>query len=454
MLAPECEYQAGDYSSSYVQHGQGLGPSVICGIVNRASYTLLTYLLLPLIFVRLWWRSLKDARYRQRWSERMAYYPRNAFDTSKAGIVFHTVSVGELHAAVPLIRACQENLPDWTFTITTTTVTGSARLKDIFGESVQHCYIPYDLPGAVQRFLQAVKPQALIIMETELWPNLLHYCVLDNIKLLLLNARLSEKSFLRYQKYPRMSREMLESFNVVAAQFEQDANNFRRLGLPASALHISGTMKFDQQINQQQSEAGLALKQSLRRPVLVAGSTRAGEEEKVLQAFRQIIKQLPEALLILVPRHPERIAAVSGLLTNKGFSFVKRSSGASITGDKQILLGDSMGEMQFYYACADIAFVGGSLVDTGCQNIIEPAVLGVPVITGPSLFNFQAVSEILLNRGAMIVVTNEVGLAQTSLELFANAAQHQTMSDAARATVAEYAGATERQKQLILRAIH
>lgn len=454
MLTPECVKQVCDYSSSCGQHGQGLRPSVICGFVNRTFYTLLTYLLLPLIFIRLWWRSLQDARYRQRWSERLAYYPQNTFDTSKPGIVFHTVSVGELHAAVPLICACQEKLPDWTFTITTTTVTGSARVKDIFGASVQHCYIPYDLPGAIRRFIQALRPQVLIIMETELWPNLLHYCELDNIKLLLLNARLSEKSFLRYQKYPRMSQQMLESFNVVAAQFEQDANNFRSLGLAEMALHISGTMKFDQQINQQQSEAGLAIKQKLQRPVLVAGSTRAGEEEKVLQAFRKILEQIPEALLILVPRHPDRFAAVGSLVSSKGFSLVRHSSGEAISSDTQIFLGDSMGEMQFYYACADIAFVGGSLVDTGCQNIIEPAVMGVPVITGPSLYNFQAVSELLLKSGAMLVVADAAELAEISLKLFADAAQRQIMSDAASATVAEHRGATDRQQQLILRAIH
>lgn len=402
----------------------------------------------------MWWRSLKDSRYRQRWLERLAFYPNNSFDHSKPVIVFHTVSVGELHAATLLIRACQVSLPEWTFTVTTTTVTGSARVKEIFGESVQHCFMPYDTPGAVKRFLCAVKPKLLLIMETELWPNLLFYSQEHNCKLLLLNARLSKKSFLNYQKYASLTATMLGSFDVVAAQFEQDAEYFRKLGLPTKKLQISGTMKFDQEIDQEQLKSGLAMKEGLQRPILVAGSTREEEEKKVLEAFQALLKALPELLLILVPRHPDRFAEVAELLNVHGYGFVRRSSGEEVSSDKQILLGDSLGEMQFYYASADLAFVGGSLVDMGCQNIIEPAVLGVPVLTGPSLFNFQAVSDLLLDSGAMQVVADQRDLAEKALLLFKNDMQRQLMARAARTIVAKNCGATEKQQQLILQAIH
>jgi len=402
----------------------------------------------------MWWRSLKDPRYRQRWLERLAFYSEKKFNINKPVIVFHTVSVGELHAAVPLIRACQISLPEWTFTITTTTVTGSARVKEIFGDLVQHCYMPYDTPGSVKRFFRAISPKLLVIMETELWPNLLFYSKQQHRKLLLLNARLSKKSFLKYRKYAKLTSSMLLNIDAVAAQFEPDAEHFRQLGLPENALNICGTMKFDQDIDQEQYQAGLAMKQNLQRPILVAGSTRDAEEEKVLNAFNILLKTLPDLLLILVPRHPDRFAEVADLLSSKGYDFVLRSSRETVSSNKQIMLGDSLGEMQFYYASADLAFVGGSLVDTGCQNIIEPAVLGLPVITGPSLFNFQAVSELLLDSGAMQVVSDEKELAEKALLLFQDKVQRQSMAEAASATIAQNRGATEKQKQLILQAIH
>ncbi len=402
----------------------------------------------------MWWRSLNDSRYRQRWSERLAFYSDKKFKLNKPVIVFHAVSVGELHAAVPLIRACQALLPEWTFTLTTTTVTGSARVKAIFGDSVQHCYMPYDTPGSIKRFLKAVNPSILVILETELWPNLLFYGKQEGCKLLLLNARLSEKSFLNYRKHAKLTSSMLLHFDIVAAQFEQDAEHFRQLGLPERVLKITGTMKFDQEMDKEQYQSGLAMKQELQRPVLVAGSTREGEEEKILLAFKAILKAAPELLLVLVPRHPDRFHEVAELLSRQGFEYVLRSSEEKVSSDKQILLGDSLGEMQFYYASADVAFVGGSLVDTGCQNIIEPAALGLPVITGPSLFNFKAVSELLLESGAMLVVADANELAEKVLLLLQDKVLRQSMANASSATVLRHRGATENQKQLILQATH
>ncbi len=437
-----------------MQHGQDLGPYVIYRAVNRSLYTLLFYLALPIIFLRLWRRSFKDIRYRQRWRERLAYYSAGSLDTSPNSIVFHAVSVGELHAVVPLIKACQEKLPDWVFTITTTTVTGSARVKEIFGDSVQHCYIPQDFPGAVKRFLKVLNPRMLIIMETELWPNLLHYSKRAGCKVMLLNARLSEKSFSNYLKYPALTKSMLLDITCVAAQFEQDGEHFKRLGLPESSLQVCGTVKFDQVLDQTQEKAGHELRKQLGRPILVAGSTRQGEEEKVLVSFKSLLKTLPNLLLILVPRHPERFNEIKDLISSQALQFVTRSSAANIGSDKQVLLGDSMGEMQFYYACGDLAFVGGSLVDTGCQNIIEPAALGSPIVTGPSLYNFKAVSEILLKAGAMLVAKDEEQLTEIVLNILIDEPLRQKMSVAAQTTVAENSGVSSAQLDLILKAIH
>ncbi len=314
--------------------------------------------------------------------------------------------------------------------------------------------MPYDTPGSVKRFILAVQPKVLVILETELWPNLLFYAAQQHVKLLLLNARLSEKSFLNYQKHSKLTANMLSSIEVVAAQFKQDAKHFRQLGLPEKALHVSGTMKFDQEIDQEQYQAGLAIKQELQRPVLVAGSTREGEEEKVLLAFKKLLTTFPDLLLILVPRHPDRFEEVASILHKQDYNFSRRSSGESVSKEKQILLGDSLGEMQFYYASADVAFVGGSLVDTGCQNIIEPAALGLPVITGSSLFNFQAVSELLLDAGAILIVADAKELAEKAGLLLQDKIKRQGMAEAASATVKSNRGATENQKQLILQAIH
>ncbi len=435
-------------------HGQAIGAYVIFRPVNLTFYTLIYYLALPFIFFRMWLRSFKDVRYRQRWSERLGFYDGFEFNMKNPGLVFHAVSVGELHAAVPLIRACQLALPAWTFTITTTTVTGSARVTEIFGDSVQHCYLPYDTPSAVKRFFRAINPQALVILETELWPNLLLAALQANCKLLLLNARLSQKSFLKYQKHASLAANMLSAFDVVAAQFQHDAEHFSQLGLPESKLQVCGTMKFDQELDEEQIQSGKALKAKLSRPVLVAGSTREGEEEKVLVAFRQMQVSIPDLLLILVPRHPDRFKEVANLLNTQGQQFAQLSNKEDITPATKVLLGDSLGEMQFYYASADVAFVGGSLVDTGCQNIIEPAALRLPILTGPSLFNFQAVSELLINAGAMQTVANENELATTAVKLFQDQEQCRQMGSAASATVTQHRGATEKQQQLILQAIH
>lgn len=422
--------------------------------MNRTVYTLLYTLALPLMFLRLCWRSFKDTRYRQRWSERLAYYPTSRFAKNKPNIVFHVVSVGEFHAAIPLIRACMMQNPDWMVTVTTMTVTGSARVREVFADSVQHCYLPYDTPSAVKRFLKALQPRVLVLMETELWPNLIHYAHRQDCRLLLLNARLSEQSFRRYQKHAALSRSMLENLDTVAAQFKKDADRFERLGLSPHKLEVAGTMKFDQAADAEQLKAGQAFRQDLARPVLVAGSTREGEEIKVLSAFKQVQEQIPELLLVLVPRHPERIGEVSRLLREQEMTFVLRSSRQMPRAKTQVLLGDSMGEMPFYYACADVVFVGGSLVATGGQNIIEPALLGRPVVYGPSSYNFESVTELLKSAGGLQQVADEAELAQVVLQLLQNTQSRMSMVAAAQQVVAQEAGASQRQLALIQQAMH
>lgn len=442
--------------------------------MSRTLYSALFYLALPFLYLRLLRRSLRAPAYRQRWRERLGFYgqnpqvinkngPNGSHSGLKAGLddgasladeqqrtlVIHAVSVGEVHAAVPLIEQIQQAWPQWNIVLTTSTPTGSERVKSIFGQKLTHVYLPYDVPGAVQRFLGYTRPNLLILMETELWPNLIHYSHQQGVAVLLANARLSKKSLRGYLKGGSLVRQMLENISVLAAQSDSDGERFIQLGLPQSRLQITGTMKFDISGNEVQVDAGRAFKQALDgRPVVVAGSTREGEEEKVFSAFAQILAVHPDALLILVPRHPERFDGVYSLLCSRGLQGVRRSEinqrSDGLASSVQVLLGDTMGEMSFYYGAADLAFVGGSLVDTGCQNIIEPAALGLPVITGPSLFNFQSISALLIEAGAMRVVANADELATTLIELIENKADAQEMAKCASALVETNRGASER----------
>lgn len=415
--------------------------------MNRVIYSLLFYLAIPIIFLRLFWRSLSSPVYRKRWRERLGFYAADQrFPIKNSCIIFHAVSVGEVHAAKPLIDSLQQDHPNCSIVITTSTATGSERVTEIYGDSVFHIYLPYDLPGAVQRFLRVTKPDLLVIMETELWPNLIYYCGKADIKILLANARLSEKSFKSYSKIGGLTKSMLAGIDIVAAQAQADGEYFLKLGLVEEKLQITGNMKFDIQIPEEIILAGKDLRQTLgiERPVWIAASTRDGEDEKVLTAFKLVLHAFPDTLLLLVPRHPQRFNTAFDLCRSSGLNVARRSDGTANTKDIQIFLGDSMGEMLLYYSASDMAFVGGSLVDTGCQNILEPAALGLPVITGPSLYNFQAVSEILIQAGAMKVIANEKQLAATVISLLQNQEEYQAMSAAAAVTVRHNRGATEK----------
>ena len=419
--------------------------------MHRTVYNFLTYLALPLVLLRLLWRSRKAPGYRRRWRERLGWYSHQTMLAPGPTLILHAVSVGEVHAAQPLIEQILAARPGLNVVVTTSTPTGSARVEKLFGKRVYHVYLPYDLPGAVQRFLSKFSPTVLVLLETELWPNLLQACERVGCKVILANARLSPKSQRSYLRVAVLTQIMLQSMDTVAAQASADGDRFITLGLDPRKLQINGTLKFDVAVNQYQLEQAQVLKSTWAgRPVWIAASTREGEENKVLQAFASVLQQLPHALLVLVPRHPERFHEALTLAELAGFNAQQFSAAMPITLATQVLVGDTMGDMAFYYGLADLAFVGGSLINTGCQNIIEPAAMGLPILTGPSLFNFQAVSELLLTAGGMETVADAETLGTRVAALLQHTTVAREMGKKALEVVAANQGATARLCKLIL----
>jgi len=384
----------------------------------RYIYNILFYLLIPFILLRLLWRSLKSPGYRKRWNERFGFFaiPKNY----QHGIIIHAASVGETIAAVPLIRQIQKTYPDLPITITNMTVTGSHQVKKSFQDSVFHVYVPYDLPDVVQRFFNKTKPKMLIIMETELWPNLLYYARVKQIPILLANARLSKKSARGYAKIKNFTARMLQNITQIAAQSQPDADRFIKLGMPQDRIDITGNIKFDLDLSPSIEEAGKSLRQQLgaNRLVWIAASTHEGEEEIILNAFKQIKNKISDALLILVPRHPERFAPVATLCKKQGYKIILRSSNESCNATTDIFLGDTMGELMKFYAAADVAFVGGSFVSIGGHNFLEPAILTLPIISGPHVFNFTDIARLLTEKHALTLVKNAAELAEQIITFF------------------------------------
>ena len=403
-------------------------------VLIRYIYSLVLYALVPVIVIRLLYRSFRAPAYRQHWGQRLGFAPKLA---DRKTIWLHAVSVGETLAAVPLIRALQDKYPTYRLMVTCMTPTGSQRIQAEFGDSVDHSYAPYDMPDAVARFLNRVQPELLIIMETELWPNTIAACRRRNIPVILANARLSKKSARGYQKIAPLVKPMLQSMDAVVAQHKDDGARFIDLGLPEQALSISGNIKFDLTLDTEMHRSAQQLSQAWRgaasRPIWLAASTHRGEDEIILRAHRKIVEELQQPpLLVLVPRHPERFDAVENLCRSAGFQVVRRSQPELDASSADILLGDTMGELMLFYGACDIAFVGGSLVPNGGHNMIEPAAWGVPILTGPHLFNFSEVSQLLIRGGGMKVCDSDASLADECLDLLQNAAQRRTMGDAAQ----------------------
>ena len=411
----------------------------------RLIYSVLFYLLLPLIILRLLFRGLKSSGYRSRWAERLGLVASTA---DKRIIWLHAVSVGETLAAAPLVRALQEQYPQHRLLVTCMTPTRSERIQAVFGDSVEHCYAPYDMPDALSRFLATVNPEILIIMETELWPNTIAACHRRNIPVVLANARLSQKSALGYSRVKPLVKPMLESMTAVVAQHHDDGARFIDLGLPGSVLSISGNIKFDLTLDaplkQYAQQLGTQWRGAEGRLIWLAASTHRGEDEIILQAMSQIKAGMEvPPLLVLVPRHPERFDQVAELCTSAGYTLARHSK-ADATAGVDILLGDTMGELMAFYGACDIAFVGGSLVPTGGHNMIEPAAWGVPILTGPHLFNFAEASRLLLEAEAMQVCDNADSLAQHCIDLLNNQQQRQTMGDAGLNVAEDNRGALDR----------
>ena len=409
--------------------------------MNRTLYTLLLHLALPLIVLRLYLRGRKAPAYRQRIAERFAF---RLPALQPSGIWVHAVSVGESIAAAPMIRALRERHPELPITVTCMTPTGSERIRALFGDSVQHCYLPYDLPWVAARFLGRVRPKLAVIMETELWPNHIHQCATSGIPTVLANARLSEKSARGYARFAGLTRPMLAEMNWIAAQTEAEAERFRQLGARPDCVSVTGSIKFDLTIDPELKVRAQALRASWgadNRPVWIAASTHAGEDEIVLAAHRQLLAAQPDSLLILVPRHPERFDAVHALSLREGFSTVRRSSGQLVGDADQVLLGDTMGELLFLYALADLAFVGGSLVPNGGHNLLEPAALGLPVLSGPHLFNFLDIAAQLRAEGALLELTDDNELTLQLRQLLASPRERQRRGSAALAVLRANQGA-------------
>ncbi|EMH2961099.1 lipid IV(A) 3-deoxy-D-manno-octulosonic acid transferase [Burkholderia multivorans] len=421
----------------------------------RTIYRALWWLVAPLAVVRLYVRSRKEHGYREHIGERFGYGAGRAPDDRAPLIWVHAVSVGETRAAQPLIDALMRARPDARILLTHMTPSGRATGEQLFGDRVLRCYLPYDMPGAVRRFLRAWRPTLGLVMETEVWPTLIDECRRADVPLVLTNARMSARSCRRAAKFGAATQEVFGGFSRVLAQSPADAERLTSLG--ARNVAVLGNLKFDMTTPPELAARGHAWRDAIgKRPVWVAASTRENEEALVLQAFAAM--RTPGALLMLVPRHPQRFAEVESLVAREGLKCVRRSAWAAdavalaagrpaadaLPNDVKVLLGDSMGELGAYYAAADVAFIGGSLLPLGGQNLIEACAVGVPVVIGPHVFNFTQATADAVAAGAALQVADPLDLAHVLDALFADNPRRIAMGAAAAAFAARHRGATAR----------
>ncbi len=408
----------------------------------RWLYTLVLHLALPFALTRHAWRARRQPLLLRGLAERLGFHRR----ATTRPIWIHAVSVGEVEAARPLLTALAAH-PVW---LTTTTATGQLRARTQ-PHTVGCGYFPYDLPGAVRRTLDRVQPRLIVLMETELWPNLLRACAARRIPVILANARLSARSAARYARIPRATQGMLRGLHLIAAQTPQDAARFIALGTPATHVHVIGNLKYDLTPSPVSIDAGKALRAAwgIQRPVWIAASTHEGEEHVVLAAHAEILRSAPRCLLILVPRHPERFARVASLVDAHGLACARRSLNQKITETTPLYLADTLGELPLLYAAADVAFLGGSLVPVGGHNMLEAAAQGLPVLTGPHTHNFAAICTALTARHALTVVNDSASLATAVLMRLQDPARHAVEGAAARIVVTENQGATQRLMALL-----
>ena len=403
-------------------------------------YNFLLHLLLPFVYLRLLWRGRTTPAYAQNIEQRFGGHKK----LPQGGIVIHAVSLGETLASQPLVNALLTQYPNLPLIITNTTATGAERARALWGDKVHQCYLPYDYSWAMRRFLEHSRPKLIIVMETELWPNLIDQAKQLTIPVMLANGRLSAKSAAGYGKILSLVTPMLQALTVLAAQDQDTAQRFQDLGASENSIQVTGSLKFDLTIPDDLTLRADELKQQWQlqtRPIWVAASTHEGEDEIVLTAFKQIKQQFNNALLILVPRHPERFDKVADLIAKQGLSIARRSQQQAITTEVSVFLGDSMGELLLWFALADVAFVGGSLVSVGGHNPLEPAALAVPIVTGMTMFNFKQITDILLQAGALQQAANSQELAGVVCAWLNNPEQKQQAGQAALQVVNANKGA-------------
>ncbi len=414
----------------------------------RLAYAVLTYLLLPVYACYWFFRGFGNRTYWDRIGQRFGFgYP----DLRSGSIWIHAVSVGEVQASVPLIRELKERFPHRQLLVTTVTPTGAERVRLNFGQTVAHCYIPFETPNAVTSFFDAVRPDLALVMETEIWPNLYQECGRRNVPLVLVSARISPKSVKSYRRFVPLFSETLSHGIVIAAQSEADAERFRSLGAAPERTWVTGNIKFDFELQEDLISRGTEFRRDNfeDRPVWVAASTHDREEEQVLYAHKKVLDRFPDALLVLVPRHPERFASVRALLHKRGHSFISRTDGLPCTSDTEVFLGDTMGEVPLFYAAANVAFVGGTLVPIGGHNLLEPAALARPVVTGPHLFNTKDIADKFEKLGASVTVNNAGQLGTAVADLFADPDTAEDIGMRGREVVAQNKGALERLLHLL-----
>ena len=421
--------------------------------MNRFFYSSLLYLISPLVLGRLFWRARKAPAYGLRKAERFGIIDQVPGDQSVIWV--HSVSVGETIASAPMVKALQAEYPDHKILVTTMTPTGSEQVRKIHGDSVAHVYAPYDLPDAVNRFLNKVQPVIAVIIDTELWPNTIAACHKRNIPVIIANARLSERSARGYAKFGKLIKEMLQQISMIAAQDKDGGQRFMELGLSEEQLAVTGSVKFDLDVAPEITEAGKVLRQRWQSgmagdiQLLVAASTHEGEDQQILDAFAKTLAELPKARLLIVPRHPERFDDVYNLIQKNGFEVVRHSQGSETEINTQVILGDTMGEMMKFYAASDVAFVGGSLVATGGHNMLEPAALGLPVLSGPNVFNFAEISQSLVDGEGMRLVEDSEALAKQTIHLLNDQKSRQKMGNNAKQFVARNRGALKQTLNII-----
>ena len=406
-------------------------------------YRLLIRLAAPAAALFFWWRGLREPAWGERLGER---FGRGDTRLDTPGIWVHAVSVGEVVAASSLVQALRRDYPELPLVLTTVTATGARRARALFGEEVLHAWMPFDTPGSVRRFLDRMKPRLVVIMETELWPNLYSACARRGVPIVLANARISPRSLRRYRRLARLFAPVLAGDVTVAAQSERDAQRFRELGAAAERTHVLGNLKADLAFPPGLVEAGreFRARHAGGRPAWIAASTHAGEEEAALEAHAALRARRPEALLLLVPRHPERFEAVAQLLAQRRINCGRRSRGEAPSAETPVYLVDTVGELPMFYAAADLAFVGGTLARVGGHNLLEPAALGLPLVTGPHNFNAPDVAALLDEAGALVQVEDAAALAGVITGLYADEASRRERGERARRVVADSGGALEK----------